>query len=442
MHIWNKALEISSQTPPERERYVDFLRALSILMVVIGHWLIAGFEFTGETIESTNLLKTSPGTQWLTWIFQVMPIFFIVGGYANAVSLESATKQGICYADWLTSRLKRLLFPLLALIGGWAIVALAMSAIQVPTDIIQQITKTALIPIWFLAIYIMVVALAPLTHHAFRKYGVNTIFALAAMAILTDAITLNTSFTWIGWTNYFWVWLTVHQLGYVWRSGQFPSAPWLIVISILGWIALSLLVSFGPYPIAMVGSPDPHMSNTLPPKVTLIALAVAQFGLVLSIARPIKAWLANLKVWAVVVMINSMIMTIYLWHITILILLVTCCWLLGGIGINMDPGSEIWWATRIIWVSVLFLILIPVALLLAPIEQQGSNSSRVPGVARLVTGALLSCLGIALLAMYGMGQPALPHLDIASVAMVYIGAWLGGVFSIRRSIGIKNDEHI
>jgi len=37
MRIWSQALEMAAATPPERNRYVDFLRAVSILFVVFGH---------------------------------------------------------------------------------------------------------------------------------------------------------------------------------------------------------------------------------------------------------------------------------------------------------------------------------------------------------------------------------------------------------------------
>jgi len=39
--FWATASELAAKTPPERNRYVDLLRAVSILVVVVGHWLIA-----------------------------------------------------------------------------------------------------------------------------------------------------------------------------------------------------------------------------------------------------------------------------------------------------------------------------------------------------------------------------------------------------------------
>lgn len=93
MKIWRLAKELAAKTPEERNRYVDFLRSVSIMVVIIGHWLIATAWYQDGQLTSGALLKDEPQVQWLTWLFQVMPIFFIVGGYSNAVSLESARRK-------------------------------------------------------------------------------------------------------------------------------------------------------------------------------------------------------------------------------------------------------------------------------------------------------------------------------------------------------------
>ena len=66
---------------PERNRWVDFLRAVSILAVVCGHWLMAGlYVDEAGTLQRGDLLSVSTWAHWLTWVFQVMPVFFLVGG--------------------------------------------------------------------------------------------------------------------------------------------------------------------------------------------------------------------------------------------------------------------------------------------------------------------------------------------------------------------------
>ena len=105
MQIWTQASQMAAQTPEERNRYVDFLRSVSILVVIIGHWMIATAYVVDGEMNAGHLLAGRPQLHWLTWLFQVMPIFFIVGGYSNAVSLESAKRKGVGYAGWLSARL-------------------------------------------------------------------------------------------------------------------------------------------------------------------------------------------------------------------------------------------------------------------------------------------------------------------------------------------------
>ncbi len=423
--MWEQAKKLAENTPADRNRYVDFLRAASISVVVIGHWLIATAYFNGDSVIPGHLLEVQPWTQWLTWAFQVMPIFFIVGGYANAVSLESAKRKGVGYAGWLAARLTRLVTPLLILLLGWAALATGMRLYGVEREVIQMVSQAAMIPTWFLAIYIMIVILAPLSYRAWESYGFTSLFVLVAIAVAVDAM-FFTSIKWPSWTNYFWVWLSVHHLGYAWRDGRLGKPLQLLFYSALGLAALMLLIFKGPYPLAMVGSPD-DISNTLPPKITLLALGVFQFGLLLSIEAPVRRWLSKTNPWAAVVLINSMIMTVYLWHITVMIFFVAMVYLLGGYGLGIEPGSELWWWSRPVWILVLGALLFPVALLLSPLERVGrAEGSKIPAAVQQIVGSVMLCFGISTLAMFGYGGGP-RWLDVIAFALVFIGGGIAGV---------------
>lgn len=67
MGIWQQATNLAAQTPEERNRYVDFLRAVSISVVIIGHWLIATAYYVDGHLTPGQLLQIQPNTQWLTW---------------------------------------------------------------------------------------------------------------------------------------------------------------------------------------------------------------------------------------------------------------------------------------------------------------------------------------------------------------------------------------
>ncbi len=428
MGIWSQASSLAAQTPEDRNRYVDFLRSVSILVVITGHWLIATAFYVDGDLAQGKLLQSEPWTQWLTWLFQVMPIFFIVGGYANAVSLESARRKQVAYAGWLSTRLNRLVAPLLLLLFFWAALAVVMKFFGVSEGVIQYASRVALIPIWFLAIYIMVVILAPAAYWLWQRYGFASFWLLVGVAIVVDLAFFVFDLRWMGWSNYFWIWLAVHHLGFAWRDGRIGSPARLLLYSAAGLATLSLLIFVGPYPLAMVGSPDEGLSNTMPPKITLLALAVFQFGLLLAIEGPMRRVLGNLRLWTATVLINSMIMSVYLWHITIMVIFVSLLYLVDGFGLGLEPGTNEWWLSRPVWIVLLYALLLPVALLMSPFERRGRPpDARVPSAARQVGGAMLFCLGVALLARYGYGGGPLPRLDVASFALVVIGSGIGGL---------------
>ena len=432
MSIWSQAQDLASKTPAERNRYVDFLRAVSILMVITGHWLIVALYYQDGNLQTDDLLVIRPNTQWLTWVFQVMPIFFIVGGYANAVSLESARRRQIDYAGWLVTRLNRLISPLLILLFAWAALAATLHFAGVSGKVLSLASRAALIPIWFLAIYIVVVVLAPATYRAWQRWGFASFWVFAVAGAAIDLAYFKSSQQWLGWTNYLWVWLAVHHLGYAWRDGRMGSPARLLVYSVVGIVALSILIFGGPYPFAMVGSPDEALSNTLPPKITLLALGIAQFGLLLAIEAPMRRLLNGLQLWTATVLINSMIMTLYLWHITVMVIIVSLAYLAGGFGLGIEPASSEWWWTRPLWIATLYACLIPIALALGPLERRSLPAdSRIPAAPRLVSGALLVCAGVALLALFGFGSAPLPHLDIVSFILVIVGAGLSGLLPQR-----------
>ncbi len=428
MNIWAHAKSLSEQTPPERNRYVDFLRAISILFVITGHWLIAVAHYTTDNFNVGDLLSIAPWTQWLTWAFQVMPIFFIVGGYSNAVSLASANKKGMGYADWLSGRLVRLVTPLLVLIVVWAGIALLFRFFGTSRDLIQLASQAALIPIWFLAIYILVVVLAPATYTVWKRWGLGSVFGFVALAALNDWIFFNTDNQWLGWSNYLWIWLGVTQLGYAWREQRIKLLSVRIGMALVGLVCLLLMVIQGPYPVAMAGSPGEGISNSLPPKFTLFALGLFQFGVLLSLEEPLQRILQNTRVWAATILVNGMIMTVYLWHITVMILVVSLAYLLGGIGLHPEPGSSTWWWYRIPWMALMYSLLVLVALPLSRFERGSIKPTNQQSAVRLVIGAVVICGGIAFLARFGyMGGPSW-GLDIVAFGLIFTGSYIAGVF--------------
>ena len=66
-----------------------------MIVVAIGHWLGMVVVLDHGELDGGNLLDFSPEYGWITWIGQVMPLFFFVGGFASATSLRSAERKGM-----------------------------------------------------------------------------------------------------------------------------------------------------------------------------------------------------------------------------------------------------------------------------------------------------------------------------------------------------------
>jgi hypothetical protein len=358
-----------------------------------------------------------------------MPVFFLVGGYSNGVSWKAAMRDGRGYSEWLNARLQRLIGPVLPLLFLW--MALSAGAHQMGIDpaMFKSGSQMALVPIWFLAVYVMVVALVPATYAAWQRFGLASFWVLALAAMVDDLLFFAADLRGFGWLNYGFIWLAVHQLGYAWNSGELRGPRKAIPWALGGMSLLLCLVTIGPYPVSMVSVPGEAVSNTLPPKLPMLALGLWQCGLFLALEAPLRRWLERATPWTGTVLINGMIMTIYLWHLTAATLVIGLAFLLDGIGLSVVPGSGAWWALRPAWVAAYLLVLTPLVLLFGRFER---GRAGVPAAApwRLVLGAALVCSGLALLAHDGIAGNGWLGLRIWVLVLPVAGAALAGVLPI------------
>jgi fucose 4-O-acetylase-like acetyltransferase len=424
-NIWSRAAAVAAATPDTRNRYVDFLRAFSICAVVIGHWLIAAPYVSGGELSLGNMLEHQPWVQWLTWVFQVMPVFFIVGGYSNGVSWNSARRAGRPYSEWLRSRLQRLVGPVLPLLALWAVLGVIAGRLGMSPEMVAAGSQMALIPIWFLAVYVGVVVLVPLTYAAWERYGLTSVAVLALAVVIDDVLFFAADFRAVGWLNYAFIWVAAHQLGYAWRDGYLSGPKLGLAWAIAGALVLVALVTLGPYPLSMVSVPGEEVSNTLPPKLPMLTLAVVQIGLLLSIEAPMRRWLDRAAPWTATVLVNGMIMTVFLWHLTASTLVIAGAIWLGDIGLAVEPGSGPWWAARPLWLGVYALGLVLFALAFMRFERGGG--ARTVAAWRQVVGAALVCGGLALLALHGIGGDGPLGLRLWVLLLPFAGAALAGV---------------
>ncbi|EWT01113.1 acyltransferase [Intrasporangium oryzae NRRL B-24470] len=407
-----------------RDRFLDLLRAGSIVVVVVGHWLVDDLFWSGGGIQHRSALGAAPELWPLTWVFQVIPLFFFVGGFANSRSWRGAKERGEGYAAFVDRRMHRLLAPtavlLLAVVVGNVVQALAGApGLGAGGAILLQ-------PVWFLGIYVMVVALTPVTLRWHERWGWRVVVAGLAVVGAVDVLRLAGGLGWAAYVNVLVVWGLVHQLGYLYADGAFGRRR-AVLLACLGVGALVLLTA-GPYPARMVGVPGDELVNMNPPTAALTALAVAQVAVAVLARGPLNRWLRRPRVWTAVVTVSLSIMSVYLWHQPVMAVVAR---VLAPSGLpHPDPPGLSWWAVRLVWFAAAGLLLAVVVLLVGRFERgtppAPAPRTRAASIAA-VTAVVLAELGLLGVAGTDAGNPftvyrVLGGVDVApAVAMLCVG---------------------
>jgi hypothetical protein len=383
--------QLAERTPAGRERYIDLLRAIAITTVVLGHWLITviGYDPAGQ-LTGHSALADLPWAKPITWLVQVLPLFFLVGGYANAASLESHRRRGGDAIGWLQDRSGRLLRPTTALLLVLAGAALLARLLGADPRQVRTVVWFATIPLWFLSAYLVVVVLAPIMYALHRRFGLAVPLVLVGLVAIGDLARLFGGPKALANANLLSGWLVIHQLGFAWRDESagagregpgrrglrargLPARPRVAVSLLLGGLAaLLLLTVVGPYPVSMIDIPGERLHNSSPPSLALLADATFQLGLVLLLRDAAERWLHRPRPWLVVVAVNAVVLTIFLWHLTAVVLLVGA---LNALHLLPTPavGTAAWWLWRLPWLIMLVVVLAGLVAVFGPIETRGTH---------------------------------------------------------------------
>jgi fucose 4-O-acetylase-like acetyltransferase len=351
-----------------RDRVIDLLRAGSLLVVVAGHWLMVAIERTGDGVSGTNILVAVPHLKPLTWALQVMPLFFLAGGFANLTSWRGTRSRGAHYAQFVHRRLARLVPPAVAFAAVTYLALAVLRSAGLPRAQVDQVGRLLVQPLWFLAVYVVVTALAPAMAAWHARAPLAPLVVLGSAAASVDLLRLGTGAAGVGSLNFVLVWLFVHQLGIWYADGRLAAVrmrTWRILAGSSFAVVLGL-TGWGPYPVSMVGVPG-EMSNMSPPSICMLVLALGQLAFVMLVRHRLEAWLQRPGIWSRVAVIGAVSMTVYLWHLTVMVVVAAAQW---GLGCPIpDPGSPSWWLSRPLWLAVLGSVLGVVARPLATMER-------------------------------------------------------------------------
>jgi hypothetical protein len=126
-------------------------------------------------------------------------------------------------------------------------------------------------------------------------------------------------------------------------------------------------------------------------------------------------------------MLNGMIMTIFLWHSTVMMLAFGFAILTGGIGLYSVPLSGDWWVSRLTWIGIFSVALIPFVATFLRFEVSSLARSKTLSPWRSVSGTGLMAGGLAVLAYGGIADSNMTGINVVAVSLFFAGAYLASI---------------
>ncbi|MDO5502002.1 MAG: acyltransferase [Actinomycetia bacterium] len=365
-----------ADTPSSRDRVVDFARGFAICVVVLWHWTLSVTHRTGDdSLTMANPIHVVPGGWLMTWVLQVMPVFFLAGGYANLTGWVGARERGERAGTFISTRLRRLLIPTAVWAAIWLSAEVVTLLVRDEHRWMWQWFPGYLIPLWFIGVYAVLILLVPITARLHERGGLGVLAGLVVLVVVGSVLDRGLDWSWAGWVNAGFVWILIHQLGYAWRTWDLGHRPLMqrVAIAVVGLGTLVVLTGSGAYASSMVATVEGD-SNILPTNATIVALAVFQLGLLVSLTPWLERVLQRPGVWKPVVAVNAVAMTIFSWHMSALLVTI---WMYEGLGHQlMDEPTASWWAQRWLWLLAPLVVLAALIAAFGRIEFAARRSRR------------------------------------------------------------------
>ncbi len=396
------AARIDRQTPAHRDRAIDGLRALALLAVPTGHWLLGGFTLDAEGgLHNASPLSALGGLAPASWVLQMLGIFFLVGGCASALSFGRRTGP---VRAWLKGRVVRLGRPVLGVTAVWALAAPVLYAAGVPEATLRTGATLVIQPLWFVGVYVVVTALTPYCVRAARRLGGLSAAPLIGTVAVVDFLRYgpfaDSVPSWLALVNILPGWLFAYQLGVCWGERRIGRrGAWLLLAG--GTLLFGALLAVFHYPASMVGVPGAARTNSHPPSLLVLALASAQSGAAILLRERLARLLARPALWAPVVVVNLSAMTILCWHQSAMLAAAVPGSFVGELaGLTTAPDGAAWIAARLAWMPVFAVLFVGIARYARrfegpPREGRGASALRRTVAGLLAAGFAVFALGLA-----------------------------------------------
>jgi len=204
-----------------RDRAIDVARLSALVVVMFGHCALLLATIDSDGLWIGNILGELPQLTPITWVVQVMPLFFFAGGAAAAYGWHPGTAWG----SWLVSRAQRLCRPVFWYLAFWT-ATLVVARLILGGESADRLGRECVALLWFLGVYLVVIAFVPLlTRIRSTGSAAAVVAALVAVAAGVDQIRFAVGSSEAGVGNFLFVWLIPVVIG-VARRCPGPPAPW------------------------------------------------------------------------------------------------------------------------------------------------------------------------------------------------------------------------
>jgi hypothetical protein len=269
------AMASEAPTGEGRDRWVDLLRAGSLAVVVLCHWVFTIIFWRADGPHASNPIGTTRGLWLLTWLLQVMPLFFVVGGSVHARALQRRPSA----RSFIAKRARSLAGGAAVLVALATWTYLLVDWIWTAPPWLKGSLVLVLSPLWFLAVYLLLILVAPMAWKAHLRWGELVPIFLAGLAAVVDVARFTWDIPYAEWLNWLVVFGAAHQTGFFWDRIQAAPRRFGWILLWIGLFALIGLTNMRFYPRSTVGVPGEPFSNLGPPTVVIVALTCFQVGL-------------------------------------------------------------------------------------------------------------------------------------------------------------------
>ena len=417
--------KFDAQTPRDRDRAVDVARLGALVVVIFGHCALLLATIDDSGLRIGNLLGELPAIAPVTWIVQVMPLFFLAGGAAGAYSWHAGKPWG----TWLFNRAQRLCRPVFWYLAAWS-VGLLVTQHFLGADSAEGLGGECVALLWFLGVYLVVLAFVPvLTRMSTGRTVAVVVGFLLAGAAAIDGIRFAVGTPMAGVANFVVVWLIPVAIGVAYAR-RLIGARAALAVAASAFAAQVVLAATGPYDVSLVVTGTERISNVSPPTLLLALHCTWMSFVFVAAAGAIRRWAERPRVWYVVAVGNGGAMTLYLWHIPAIAVATFALHAVGLDAYHVDaPG---FWGLLALRAVVFAVVMLAAFKLLSPLEHRRlpwwDASANATGARSAAAGAFIMLAGVALvyLAKNGLAGTA---------GLTMLGAFVAAAVAARLCVG-------